>query len=403
MMEHLIYSSTRVLRGLDKAADLVTSFPELEIRTLSDPSSISAGERLQILDFPDPQTQEANITSSSTLDKKGLLKQAVESPDRLTQNEIQLLEDRYWLNISRRELRACTAAETALNANGIKLAVVKRLERVRMPLYDEYEAQAIENAGRERYERMMRELEQRTQRDIEASISRGQPWLRQLWEEDWGKKYWGYAVFENPQWAANSARREQYHLRRDEILSKAQTVVGCGSAFRMRWSLKHLPWPGSPGDEYSKQREGLPAAMLDTLRKNFKNIRSQSQEHGVLPDGILRNVFLYIDSDSVDSVMSPPAWVDDMWVWAIDPDYEAPATSDKYQGYLRVRLQQIVNNFFESRRFYADQFSVEDLWKAAQTKNSMFVSVKEEEAGLWEPGRDVGSCLRAQPIRLVSF
>lgn len=143
--------------------------------------------------------------------------------------------------------------------------------------------------------------------------------------------------------------------------------------------------------------------MLDTLRKNFKNIRSQSQEHGVLPDGILRNVFLYIDSDSVDSVMSPPAWVDDMWVWTIDPDYEAPATFDKYQGYLRVRLQQIVNNFFEYRRFYADQFSMEDLWEAAQTKNSMFVSVKEEEAGLWEPGRDVGSCLRAQPIRLVSL
>lgn len=51
--------------------------------------------------------------------------------------------------------------------------------------------------------------------------------------------------------------------------------------------------------------------------------------------------------------MSETANVDDAWVYAVDPDYVQPTdmaadetSSTEYRGYMRVRLQQLVNNFF---------------------------------------------------------
>lgn len=35
---------------------------------------------------------------------------------------------------------------------------------------------------------------------------------------------------------------------------------------------------------------------------------------------MLRNVFLVMDKDAVNSVLSSSGIVDDMWVWAVDPD-----------------------------------------------------------------------------------
>ncbi len=64
------------------------------------------------------------------------------------------------------------------------------------------------------------------------------------------------------------------------------------------------------------------------------------------------------------SVLSESGTVDDMWVWAVDPDYEAGDASkddqkDKYKGHLQVRLQQLVNNFFDARRFHEDDYSMD--------------------------------------------
>lgn len=62
-----------------------------------------------------------------------------------------------------------------------------------------------------------------------------------------------------------------------------------------------------------------------------------------------------------------------------------------------MRLQQLVNNFFDARRFQEDDYSMKALWEAAQnTRNKAFVSVNDAEAGLWKMSRDVGSALRPQ-------
>src|SRR5205085_2553073 len=62
---------------------------------------------------------------------------------------------------------------------------------------------------------------------------------------------------------------------------------------------------------------------------------------------------------------------DHVWIWAVDPDFTPDADAEeaqqtKYRGYLRVRVQQLVNNFFEARRFNSEQVSMQDLWTAAQ-------------------------------------
>ena len=100
-------------------------------------------------------------------------------------------------------------------------------------------------------------------------------------------------------------------------------------------------------------------------------------------------------------MLSNSGFVDDMWVWAVDPDYAGPLSegdrNEEYEGYLRVRVQQLVNNFFEIRRFH-DEHPMKELWEVARKrKNQAFVSVKDEEIGQWKISRDIGSAMK--PLR----
>lgn len=91
-MEHLFPSFIRVIRNLDDATRLLTTFQEFE----SNPSAISAEDRVRFLDFPDFSTQEANISATTTLSKEELLKKAAQSPRALTSSKVELLHSRYW-------------------------------------------------------------------------------------------------------------------------------------------------------------------------------------------------------------------------------------------------------------------------------------------------------------------
>ena len=77
-----------------------------------------------------------------------------------------------------------------------------------------------------------------------------------------------------------------------------------------------------------------------------------------------------------------------MWFWAIDPDHEAPATSDNYQGYIHVRLQQIVNNFFESQCFSRGSV-FHGRFVESSADQEFDVCISQEEAG-----RSVGAWQR---------
>lgn len=316
-MDHHIKSFLRVLRELDDADELIRAFSKWENTALSVP------DQWRLLDFPDPQTQAANIAASSTLTKENLLKRADEAPSQLSTAEV----------------------------------------------------------------------------DPEAFV-----------DED---------------------EADEYMVRRDGVLFHAHGAVGVGSSMvGSMWKLQRLAWPrpsatecvdreghldGTPTDQDASEHSR--AVEFQRLREHFK-----SNECSGLCEGLLRDVFLVIDKDSAASVLSPPGFVDDMWAWAVDPDYDltraeqssprtttafsegVPPGSSRYPGYVRVRLQQLVHRFYKARRFRgsAKYPSMATLWAAAQTsKHRAFVSLEEDEARSWGMDRFVGSAMRAQPPRVV--
>lgn len=90
--------------------------------------------------------------------------------------------------------------------------------------------------------------------------------------------------------------------------------------------------------------------------------------------------------------MESIGFADDMWVWAVDPDYQSP--SSEHRGYLKVRLQQLVNNFYVARRFRSVEVSMAELWNMARrSRGQAFVSLDETEFHSFRADRLLGSTL----------
>jgi hypothetical protein len=300
------------------------------------------------------------------------------------------------------------------------LAVSDQLKKARAMLETD-EDDAVSDAWMEEWRRMMAAHKQRRRQQVETQLVTAQPWVKRLWDEDQAEKNWGYAVYCDPK-AAN----EEYEVRRDATLRHARETVGCGGPIGIKWRLQYLDWPEDPmlsqtplydpASEYpdlvevytEPRRPRLIAgphdtpdmyttsqlqARFQTLRQHFVAARDHASgtdmqaSRGGLPDGILRNVFLVIDQQCVNSLLSRTADPDDTWVYAVDPDYlpSTDAATDEtrateYRGYMRVRVQQLVNNFFDARRFHEDELPMQVLWHAAQpSRLQAFVSIKEAE------------------------
>ncbi|KAL2874111.1 hypothetical protein SGCOL_010699 [Colletotrichum sp. CLE4] len=458
----------RVIRKFDGADELIQSFPAWEESALGQNAalpSFTPRDQRRILDFPDPEIQESNIVKSTKLSKEGLLGRAVESPSQLTAAEISLLKNRYWLHISPDEEQEISLA-TGLIMGPKRISeeehgkAEKQLRAVRHTLYAENEEKAIDNALAEHWRRENEVWRARQRQETEMALSKAHPWVRRLWEEDNGEKVWGYGIFNDPMAFANNEEAERYTSRRDGVLFHGRGAIGAGSSvISYKWKLQKLEWPSSVNADVENDdshivdkgdgKHNISGLVIDevqreereteerlakfrVLRERFKSIRDRGLESqtiredvvfsasmqsrtGGLEDGILQNVFLVVDKQSVGSVLGAQGLVDDMWVWAIDPDYDdadelstpidgpsSPETSGRYRGFMRVRLQQLVNNFFNVRRFRQREFAMKELWEAAQkSKHQAFVSLRDDEARSWSIDRFVGSAMRAQPPRIV--
>ncbi|KAG9594787.1 hypothetical protein KCU77_g3777, partial [Aureobasidium melanogenum] len=440
-MEYIIKTFTCVVQHTHDADDIVKNATAL-LDGSSDAADISDHDRLGILDFPNPVIQEANVAATTSVSKAGLLEQAASSPSMLSAGEIDLLKRRYWLDLTREEMTPSFSSAAKRNLFSLSQEhlqqATEQLKKVRAMLYDVNEESALWNAEMEDWRRMMDASKQRKRREVESRLPTAQPWVKQLWDEDQGEKNWGYAVFRDPKVA-----NEEYEVRKDAVLMNARKAIGCGDTIGARWKLQYLNWPSqSPSNQTTslelpkgdkeheqiqavlevndKRDEDTPSeleARFQLLRQHFQNVRDRTSkrqstalypqtDRNELQDGILKNVFLVIDQQCVDSLFSQTANVDDMWVYAVDPDYIQPTgtvavetPSNQYRGYLRVRLQQLVNNFFDARRFHADEFSMQALWRTAQaSRNQAFVSVEESEQQFWTFNRFVGSALRPEGV-----
>ncbi|KAI1342840.1 hypothetical protein F5Y15DRAFT_270246 [Xylariaceae sp. FL0016] len=418
-MDLFVGAFMRVLRSIDDAAGTLQAIADLEQQQLAEPSnpgpSPDLRTRLRILDFPDPDVAAANIARASSRPggKDELLRLAAEEPAQLTSAEIGLLRERYWLDVSNEEVWARVKGPEEDHGS----VVADRLKAVQSPLYEApHEERAIENALKEWGRRWMAEHEERRVRETEAVLGRAAPWVRRLWEEDRGEKSWGFARFVRPGAAGDEARWEEWDHRTSAALFDATDKIACGSWISIKYYLQRLDWPesGMVGDAGPDEGKGEDetVAQFPRLREHFRSIRDrESQMQGtaagtdILKDGMLRNTFLVVDRACVNSVVTGAGNYDGMWVWAVDPDYrpEHPPDDDGYRGYLRVRVQQLVNNFYEARRFRADELPMPVLWEAARkSQKHAFASVKDEEAQLYSISRIDGSIVRYTPARIVS-
>ncbi|KAJ5607270.1 hypothetical protein N7537_003889 [Penicillium hordei] len=407
-MEHLFPSFIRVIRNLDDATRLLATFQEFE----SNPSAISVEDRVRFLDFPDFSTQEANISAATTLSKEELSKKAAQSPRDLTSSEVELLHSRYWGQISfpEEDIRFDCFENLRLVSNEYYFQTLERLERFRSSFYAEFEADALKNAEAEisRWEDKRREAEDRA--DLAQILEYGHPWLRQLWQEDEGKKPWGYTIFQSFQWKLEDPERQElYEQKQSNLFHWAHLAIGSGTKIGSRWYLEGLDLPSRIGSDESF------LSTLNQLRKQFNYLRSQPPKKqapylfidmaegkiDAIPEGIteglLRNVFLYLDHSAAASVLDSRG-PDSVWIWAVDPDYKPKIqdSSSGYQGFLRVRLQQLLNHFYVARRWHADEWSMEDLWNAARKDphNASFVSMKDEEIFAQNLSREVATAMK---------
>ncbi|KAB8202746.1 hypothetical protein BDV34DRAFT_228108 [Aspergillus parasiticus] len=134
------------------------------------------------------------------------------------------------------------------------------------------------------------------------------------------------------------------------------------------WQLEN---PAGP-TEIATGEESF-SVVLDALRAKFKRLRARgpgwqhlyprneidgiyggpSEEelkmgHG-LSECTLRNAFLYLDRDSAKSVLFSWGRVDEMWIWAVDPDHEPdPHQISRLPD--SIKLTEIRESVFNGRR-----------------------------------------------------
>lgn len=377
-MEQLVPSFTRVQLGLDQPSDLIARFPQLESTVLSGDTTMSPSDLLLLLDRPSPASiasSLAQLQSSSTPDKAALLHRAVHTPTALSSAEIDLLRRRFW---------------PAHEHDGCQAAWADALAKLESDTSEEHMVSTVE-----RLRKVRDKLAGDEERAFEAAQ---QEWVRRLLSgTSVPKACWGYAIYYDHEAGADD---EDFQVRVSALLQWARDVSAVAKNAQGNWTLHRMGWPPAGGiDKHNKR------SLFERLRRDFQTARE------ALPEGILPNVFLVVDRDSVHSVLHGPKGghvCDDMWVWAVDPEYrdddkqegqdtvQQEQEAAAYPGYVRVRVQQLVNNFYAARR--SDQGNtvpLETLWACAQRSyQRAFVSVQEDDFQKWVPNRDVGSCLR---------
>jgi hypothetical protein len=147
---------------------------------------------------------------------------------------------------------------------------LQRLQDFQSHLYEPYEAKAIANASDGDDRRFQEMLEARKQKQLEIMMQHGHPWLRQLWQEDQGKKRWGYALFVNAHWKAENPHRwDTYDRKSSHSMHMAFSAIASGLTIQSRYTVEPLDWPS----EMPSGDKSFPV-ILNKLREWFNYLRS---------------------------------------------------------------------------------------------------------------------------------
>jgi hypothetical protein len=138
-------------------------------------------------------------------------------------------------------------------------------------------------------------------------------------------------------------------------------------------------------------------AKLQVLRNRFKALRDKPRDTAVDKDtkrkglrpGLLSNVFIVVDKACMDSYvrLNDRHDVEHGWVFAVDPDYKDPGPMEplaskvrhQYRGFVRVKLQDLLDEFFVVRKYHESERPMEELWRHAQKEgHGLFVAIASD-------------------------
>lgn len=250
-METIIPSFMRVQHGFT-TAQRVTAL--IERVTTSGHADFTPTDRLDVIDLPDIDVVASNISSATTLSRSALVNRAIELPELLTEAELDLLLDRYWLHISGPESKFMVNPSLQLlqASQDHNSATLDRLRLLRKPLYDNpNEEQALAGAIVELKRRDDAEAALRYGKYLQAATTafKGPDWARRLLEEEKGAKPWGFARYVDPS-VTTHFDLEHYFARTDALLTFAKTNVRYGKLLSSNFYVQKLDWPGSGPTAY---------------------------------------------------------------------------------------------------------------------------------------------------------
>jgi hypothetical protein len=116
------------------------------------------------------------MDASTSLFRAELLELAASSSSKLSVEEIRLLKQRFWLDLTATETNAQRTAHRALAVSEeIFYRETDRLKKVRSMLYDDNEEAALWDAGDDEWRRMMATIKEAEKQGVESRLATPQP------------------------------------------------------------------------------------------------------------------------------------------------------------------------------------------------------------------------------------
>lgn len=225
-METLALSFMRVQRGFNTARKVTSLLEHVESNGQED---LTPEDCLGVLDLPDDDTVASNMISVTALSRSAHMQRAAESPELLTEVELDLLLDRNWVGMTNIEQRAQMSASDQLLQilREHERATMERLELLRKQLYDHTnEEKALESALVELKRRGDAEATLRYNTDLQDALAsfKGLDWAKTFLEEERATKPGGFTKYIDPL-AAVHFDLEHCFVRTDAVLMFARTSM----------------------------------------------------------------------------------------------------------------------------------------------------------------------------------
>lgn len=398
-VEPLLASSMRVLRNITSLEDFIAAWPILKQKSLTSPPILTESERRLLLDLPPEELEASYLREATILSREQLIEKAISARELLTQEEIDLLQHRFWTKR--------TIEENQILLDSIRKSSPEGQQEFFSAMEGElaYEWPAVQIGGMECSKRQIAADNQSRRAAANLVLPDAKEWIQHLYHQD--STHWGFICLYDAAVQQFSPEHLDYFERvKDGFFRHALMYNGSKDIINTKWGWFHYNAPKTvlaPATNSVKDNDYPNGAIL---RKAFQEILRDPQEYQKRPDvtpaitytghfkdgiakaGFLTNTFLLIDPTCVDSILGDRvrpgsvSW-DNMRVLAFEADFPVPCRQyeEGYPGFTWVRLDQLIYNFYELRSMKAEEVGMDKIWKAAQqSRHQAFVSMDPEEA-----------------------